>query len=84
MTRYTVIPSRRYVRDDGMTASAFGACPWTSEAERPRWTLTTVGWTVRNERNGTIGIGRQPWTAEAEAQAWADTANARHAAIATR
>ena len=78
MPRYTVIPSRAYRHTSGMFASLHGATPWTSEAGRADWTLATRGWTVRNERDGTVGIGRVPWASEAEAQAWADAANARH------
>lgn len=75
--RYTVIPSRRYQCTDGRTASPFGSVPWVSAEEAAAWSLVVVGWTVRNNASGTVGVGRQPWPSEAEAQAWADVANAR-------
>jgi hypothetical protein len=74
--RYEVIPSKVLVRDDGATASPYGACPWTSEAERARWSAKDVGWTVRDNRTGTVGVGRRPWTDRAEADSWADARNA--------
>jgi len=71
--RYQVIESRMWKRDDGRTASIYGACPWTSSPEKSRWTMVIVGWTVRDTRLGTIGIGRLPWSTESEARAWADS-----------
>ncbi len=77
MKRYTVIPSRHWLHTSGAKASPFGACPWAQESERANWTLVTSGYTVKNNREGTIGIGRVPWATEAEAQTWADKENAR-------
>lgn len=67
---FEVIPSRRWRRDDGLTASPYGAAPWTSDAERDRWTLEPVGWTVRHLKTGTVGIGRQTWPTEQAALDW--------------
>ena len=78
--RYDVIESKVWKRDDGATASPYGASPWTSTAEEKRWKLVTRGYTVRDNESGTVGIGRVPWATRAEAQEWVDTANARRAA----
>lgn len=43
-----------------------------------------AGWTVKNTRDGTIGIGRAPWPDRELAQAWTDAENARLAAIAAQ
>lgn len=43
----------------GATISVYGACPWGSDADRPNWTLETVGYTWRLD-NGTVGLGRVP------------------------
>ena len=73
--RYEVIPSKVLVRDDGATASPYGSCPWTSEAERARWSTKDAGWTVRDNRTGAVGIGRRPWQDRGEADSWADARN---------
>jgi hypothetical protein len=70
MTRYDVIESRRWKRDDGRTASIYGAVPWVSDAERGRWAIESVGFTVRDNQRGTVGIGRAPWPTREEAEAW--------------
>lgn len=73
-----VIESRRWKGPNGRTASLYGACPWTSDAEKSQWTLETVGWTWRMS-NGTIGLGRVPAKTYEEAVAIMDAVNARHA-----
>lgn len=76
--RYEVIESKRWVnKTTGQTASVFGAVPWTRQSEKSQWSMESVGWTVRDNRNGTVGIGRKPWKSRAQAQAWADEENAR-------
>jgi hypothetical protein len=40
-------------RETGATASVFGACPWTSDAERPNWIKESCGWGYFDTRNGT-------------------------------
>ena len=67
---FQVIPSRRWRRDDGLTASFYGACPWTSADERVRWSLEVVGWTVQHMKTGAVGIGRSPWPTEEAALDW--------------
>jgi hypothetical protein len=73
---YEATPSRLWRRDDGRTASPYGACPWTSKAEAARWKLERVGWTVRDNQTGTIGLGRVPFKTEEEAQEMASRLNA--------
>lgn len=77
MSRFDVIESKVWKRDDGRTASIYGAVPWTSPNEEKRWKIVTRGYTVRDNDRGTVGIGRQPWTTRAEAQAWVDKEQAR-------
>jgi hypothetical protein len=69
--RYEVVESKLWVRDDGRTASPYGANPWTSDAERPRWTLQVKGWTVRNPHTGEVGVGRTPWANREDAERFA-------------
>jgi hypothetical protein len=75
--RYEVIESKSWLRDDGRTASIYGAVPWTTSSEEPRWKMVTRGFTVRDNVRNTVGIGRQPWATRAEAQAWVDTEDVR-------
>ena len=82
--RYTVTESKVWVRDDGRTASPYGAVPWVTAGEKDRWKLVKRGYTVQDNVRGTIGIGRVPWSTRAEAQAWADKENARLAEIRAR
>ena len=82
MTRYEVIESKAWKRDDGRTASIYGALPWVTPSEEKRWKKVTRGYTVRDNVQGTVGIGKQPWPTRAEAQAWADKENKRLAELA--
>ena len=77
MARFEVIESKSWLRDDGRTASIYGALPWVTEREKPRWKKITRGYTVRDNERGTVGIGRQPWPTREEAQAWVDEETAR-------
>jgi hypothetical protein len=77
MARFEVIESKHWVRDDGRTASIYGAVPWVSPSEEKRWKVVSRGYTVRDNERGTVGIGRQPWATRAEAQAWIDKETAR-------
>jgi len=78
--RYTVIESKVWRGPNGRTASPYGAAPWGSEREQHQWRLDTVGWTVRNEDTGTVGIGRQPWKTKWEADDWVNQQNAKREA----
>lgn len=77
MKRYEVIESRVWVRDDGAKASIYGACPWTSDAEKARWKIITQGWTIHDTQTNTVGIGRKPFATREEAQSWCDAQHAR-------
>ncbi len=75
-SRYTVIESLVWVNTHtGQRASTFGAIPWTDPADRPSWTLQAVGYTVRDNRLGTVGIGRKPWDTREQAQQWVNGQN---------
>jgi hypothetical protein len=69
--RYEVVPACRWRSTDGRTASVYGAVPWTSEAERPLWSVERTGWTVRNPITLETGIGRAPCATREEAEALA-------------
>lgn len=70
----SVIEARHYRRDDGRTASLYGAAPWTSESERTRWNVETSGFSIHWDGDGTNGICRRPFPtrdrAESYAKAW--------------
>ena len=63
-----IIESKRWVNSQtGRMASVYGAVPWTSAADKPNWTVETVGYTWRC-KDGTVGLGRCPVSTYAEAQ----------------
>jgi hypothetical protein len=72
-----VIPSRHHLRDDGLKASVYGACPWLNDNERDRWTIVTNGWTWWDDMTNTVGMGRAPVATQAEAETLASGWNAR-------
>jgi hypothetical protein len=63
------IEAKRWRHISGRTASVYGACPWTSEADEPNWRIESAGWTVQHP-DGTTGIGRVPFATKEEADAW--------------
>ena len=71
MNAYEVTRSTIWLRDDGATASPYGAVPWLTPSEAARWVMKADGWTVRNPRTGQVGIGQPPCATEAEAVALA-------------
>jgi hypothetical protein len=71
----TVIPHKHWRHVSGRTASIYGASPWTSQADKPNWTLVERGYTTLNP-DGTVGCGRPPCATIEEAQALADRQNA--------
>jgi len=74
--RYKVIQSRHWKNTKtGQTASIYGACPWTSDADKVNWTKELVGWTWEDTKNGTIGIGRRPVATLEEAEEVANKLN---------
>ena len=72
MARYEAIESRRWFnRKTGATASIYGSTPYISAADKPNWSIKTVGYTVRDNQTGTIGTGRECPT-QLGNQAWPD------------
>lgn len=70
-SRYEIIESRVWIHAvTGARVSPYGAAPWTRESDRANWTLATVGYTVRENRKGTIGIGRLAFLTREQAQVW--------------
>jgi hypothetical protein len=67
MNKFEIIESKRWLHSAGMTASIYGAVPWTSEADRQNWSMQVVGYTLLNTKAGTVGIGRQPFKTYEEA-----------------
>ena len=67
---FDIVESKRWVSNDGRTASVFGAVPWLSDSEREQWRVQVVGFTVQHKRTGTVGIGRKPWDTLQEAESW--------------
>ena len=68
--RYTTRQSKVWKRDDGKTASLYGACPWATDVEKHRWVLEARGWTVFDSVTNTVGLGRKPFKTEEEAMAF--------------
>lgn len=63
-----VIESRHWINSQtGATASIYGACPYTTEADKQNWSIQVRGYTWRLD-NGTVGLGRQPAKTRAEAE----------------
>lgn len=67
---FDIIESKRWVCDDGRTASIYGSIPWVSDSERSQWRIQIVGYTVQHKKTGTVGIGRKPWETREEAENW--------------
>lgn len=67
---YEVVTARRWIRDDGATASIYGALPYRGEADKARWKIQEIGFTIFNTRSNTYGIGRAPFATRAEADEW--------------
>jgi hypothetical protein len=78
--RYEVIIARQWRRDDGRTASIYGSCPWWGDSEAARWHIERTGWTVRDNKENTVGMCRPPFKTEDEAREFAARLNYRMAA----
>ncbi len=78
MKRYEVIESRVWRRDDGRTASIYGALPYHGEAEKAHWTIVSRGWTIRDNNDNTVGLGRVPFKTIEEAQEYCQRLNDRY------
>lgn len=75
---YRVVESKVWQhRQSGRKVSPYGACPWTSDAEKADWELISQGWTLFDRQANTVGCGRVPWPTQEAAQAQADEWNAR-------
>lgn len=67
--RYEVIESRCWKNSrTNQTASLYGAVPYQFDAEAEGWSVVTVGFTIRDNINGTVGTGRKPFATRAEAE----------------
>jgi len=75
--RYKVIESKHWVRDDGITASLYGSCPWYSDTEQSRWKIKSNGFTIHDTKTNTIGLGRKPFKTSLEAKKLAYKLNKR-------
>ena len=73
-----VIPAERWRHISGRTASMYGACPWTTDAERGEWTCEPIGWTWQRA-DGCIGLGRVPAKTREEALTVMEKINSRKA-----
>lgn len=73
--RYEVIKHKIWRDAKGHTASIFGALPWWGD--KGTWDIVSDGWTLRDNKDNTIGCGRPPFKTEQEAQAMADKWNNR-------
>ena len=67
MSNFEIIEAKRWVNTDGRTASIYGSCPYVSDADKPNWSVQTVGYTLLNLNTGTVGIGRKPFATFEEA-----------------
>jgi len=81
MKTVEVIPCRYWMNHvTGASASLFGAAPWSSEADRPEWSVVEDGFTWRvTSRSGSvrIGLGRRPVETREEAESIAAEVRAR-------
>ena len=68
MEKYEIVEAKVWKHTNGMTASIYGSCPWVSDADKPNWSLTVVGYTIRNNVLGIVGIGRTPFKTYDEAK----------------
>jgi hypothetical protein len=75
----SVIEAKHWKRDDGHTASPYGAAPWTSESERARWHIESTGYSIAWSGDGTTGICRRPFPTRERADSYADAWNRQRA-----
>lgn len=66
--KYEIIESKKWVNTiTGATASIYGSVPYISDNEKPNWEIITVGYTIRNNDTGAVGLGRLPFKTMYEA-----------------
>ena len=66
--RFEVVESKCWRHKNGMTASIYGAVPWTNDKAKDDWQIVVRGFTIRDNRLHTIGCGRMPFKTKEEAQ----------------
>ena len=70
MARFEVIESKHWRNaDTGATASIYGANPYRGDTGA--WAIETRGWTIRDNKNGTVGMCRKPFASRDDAAAFA-------------
>jgi len=66
--KYEIIESKKWVNTvTGETASIYGSMPYTNDTEKANWSIEVVGYTIRNNDTGTVGLGRKPFKTMYEA-----------------
>lgn len=69
MARYEVIESKVWQNSySGRQVSIYGALPWVSDVDKHEWVIVTRGWTIRDNRENTIGLCRAPWKDKTECE----------------
>lgn len=66
--KYEIIESKNWVNTiTGQTASIYGSVPYTNDTDKTNWVIEVVGYTIRNNDTGTVGLGRKPFKTMYEA-----------------
>lgn len=66
--KYEIVESKKWVNSiTGATASIYGAVPYTSDSDKQNWSVETVGYTIRNNDTGIVGLGKPPFKTMYEA-----------------
>jgi hypothetical protein len=66
--KYEIVESKKWVNTiTGATASIYGSVPYLSDNEKINWEIVTVGYTIRNNDTGAVGLGRKPFKTMYEA-----------------
>ena len=66
--KYEIVESKKWVNTvTGATASIYGAVPYTNDTDKANWSIEMVGYTIRNNDTGTVGLGRLPFKTMYEA-----------------
>ena len=82
--RYEVIPSRVWKNaSTNQSVSIYGAVPYQKDAAAEGWAIVDVGFTIRDNVSGTVGIGRVPFKTQQEAEQVAQAMEARRGPTAS-
>jgi hypothetical protein len=65
--KYEIVESKQWICVDGRTASIYGSVPYTNDTDKSNWSIEVVGYTIRNNNTGTVGLGRKPFKTMYEA-----------------